>query len=121
MAVHVACSAGFGKARTVGNRPTESGFLRHVYACRNVRRPYGRLPFRIGPAQVGWVLPDLADALTAFPAIRRDPDGVTLTEPQSLQPIARALAGRGFHRWRNEAFDVRADPPRRQSEASLQH
>ncbi|MBV8399021.1 MAG: DUF4743 domain-containing protein [Acetobacteraceae bacterium] len=108
--MHLAFAAGFGKAIDVQNRPTGSGFIRHVYACRNVRRPYGRLPFRIGPAQVGWVLPALADALRDFPEVRRDRDGVRLTEAESLQRIARALARRGFHRWRSEVFDVRAEP-----------
>jgi 8-oxo-dGTP pyrophosphatase MutT (NUDIX family) len=94
----------------VQNRPAGSGFLRHVYACRNIRLPGRRLPFRIGAAQVGWVLPELADALRNLPELRADADGISLEKPGSLQRIARALSDRGFHRWRNEAFDVRADP-----------
>jgi 8-oxo-dGTP pyrophosphatase MutT (NUDIX family) len=110
MVGHVACRPGVEKARALQNTTAADGFLRHVHACHNVRLPGRRLPFRIGTAQVGWVLPELAAALAGFAEIRADPGGVTLTDPARLQPIARALAERGFHRWRNEAFDVRAEP-----------
>ena len=92
------------------NQPAENGFLRHIRACHNVQLPGRRLPFRIGPAQVGWVLPAMAAALAGFPEIEAGPGGVILTRPGSLQAIARSLSAQGFHRWRDEAFDVRADP-----------
>jgi 8-oxo-dGTP pyrophosphatase MutT (NUDIX family) len=89
-------------------RQAESGFLRHLGACRDSRRQ--RTAFRINLHQVGWVVPELAAALAGFPQIRAEPNLVTLIAPEALQPIAHALAGLGFHRWRGEAFDVRAEP-----------
>lgn len=89
-------------------RTTTGGFLRHITACNNASLPGERVAFRIGGAIVGWVKPDLAGALAGFPEIAADPAGLTLTEPASLQRIARALAEQGLHRWRGEAFDVRA-------------
>jgi 8-oxo-dGTP pyrophosphatase MutT (NUDIX family) len=90
------------------SRATTSGFLRHITACNNVRLPGERVALRIGTAIVGWVKPDMARALAGFPEIDAGPAGLTLTEPASLQRIARALAEQGLHRWRGEAFDVRA-------------
>ena len=85
--------------------------LRHIEACRNARLPGARLPFRIGNAQVGWVLPEFADALSGFAGIRRDRHRVTLEGAQadSLHKIAQTLADRGLLGWRDEAFDVRAE------------
>ena len=84
--------------------------LRHIEACRDARLPGARLPFRLGNAQVGWVLPDFADTLAPFAGIRRDRHGVTLDweEAGRLYQIARALADRGLLGWRGEAFDIRA-------------
>ncbi|MDR3537385.1 MAG: DUF4743 domain-containing protein [Acetobacteraceae bacterium] len=93
--------------------PTDAlgtGFLRHVAACNNAILPGERLAFRIGAAQVGWVLPALAARLVQFPTVRRDAFGLTLTDPEALPALARTLADEGLCRWRNEAFDVRADP-----------
>lgn len=84
------------------------GFLRHIRACQTAVLPGGRLAFHIGADPVGWVRPALAAALAAFPEIEAGPTRATLTAPAALQPIARALSARGFYRWRNEAFDVRA-------------
>ncbi len=86
------------------------GFLRHIHACHNARLPGARRAFHVLSDQVGWVPPPLADALAAYPEIRSDPTQVTLAEPTALPRIAQELAGRGFCRWRNEAFDVRAVP-----------
>lgn len=85
--------------------------LRHIEACQNARLPGARLPFRIGNAQVGWVLPEFAEALSAFGGIRRDRHGVMLDSEQaaSLHKIAQALADRGLLGWRDEAFDIRAE------------
>src|SRR5271166_2194468 len=109
MAQDVACNPRIGKAKVLPSAISERGFLRHVQACNNAILPGRRLPFRIGLVQVGWVLPAFRDAFARFPQVRTGADGVTLTEPGSLQDIARALADEGLHRWRDEAFDVRAD------------
>jgi 8-oxo-dGTP pyrophosphatase MutT (NUDIX family) len=88
----------------------EPGFLRHVRNCNNVELPGARLPFRIRKAQVGWVKPDLAMKLGAFPEINAGPDGVTLADATVLPAIARQLADAGCYRWRREEFDIRAEP-----------
>jgi 8-oxo-dGTP pyrophosphatase MutT (NUDIX family) len=90
------------------SRATTGGFLRHITACNNASLPGERVAFRIGAAVVGWVKPDMARALAGFPQVAAGSAGLTLTEPASLQRIARALAEQGLHRWRDEAFDVRA-------------
>jgi len=83
--------------------------LRHVRACGTAELPGDRVPFRIGQDQVGWIRPDMLDELADFPAMRLSLDGVTLITPADLPAIARALSDRGYFRWRNEEFDVRAD------------
>jgi 8-oxo-dGTP pyrophosphatase MutT (NUDIX family) len=88
----------------------ETGFLRHVRACNNAVLPGERLPFRIGTDQVGWVKPDLAARLAAFPEVSADTAGVTLTDGAALPAIARQLSNAGCYRWRSEAFDIRAQP-----------
>lgn len=86
-------------------------FARHFAACNNAKLPGNRLPFCIGAAQVGWVLPEIAADLRAFAAVTPDGTGVTLAVEAAgeLQTIARTLAERGRYRWRSEPFDVRAD------------
>jgi 8-oxo-dGTP pyrophosphatase MutT (NUDIX family) len=86
------------------------GFLRHVRNCNNAELPGARRPFLIGDAQVGWVKPDLAAKLAAFPEISAGPDRVTLADPAVLPAIARQLADAGCYRWRREEFDIRAEP-----------
>ncbi len=85
-----------------------SGFLRHISACQNAVLPGARLAFHIDGARVGWVKPELAEALSGFAGIHVEPARVTLSDAASLPAIARTLSQRGFYRWRNEAFDVRA-------------
>jgi 8-oxo-dGTP pyrophosphatase MutT (NUDIX family) len=85
-----------------------SGFLRHIRACQNAALPGERVAFDIMADQVGWVRPAMAAALTRFPEIEAEAGRITLTQPAALPTIARTLADRGLHRWRNEAFDVRA-------------
>lgn len=88
----------------------DEGYARHVRACNNAVLPGERLPFRIGAALVGWVKPDFAARLAAFPEISAAPDGVTLTDAAALPEIARRLSDAGCYRWRREAFDIRAEP-----------
>jgi 8-oxo-dGTP pyrophosphatase MutT (NUDIX family) len=83
--------------------------MRHIRACNNAALPGRRLPFRIGAARVGFVLPELAASMAGFSAIRHTPDGVVLDDPDALDPIAAAVAAQGFGRRRREMFDVRAD------------
>ena len=82
--------------------------LRHISACNNAVLPGGRLPFRLGGAQVGWVQPGLAEMLRQHGATL-DRDGVHLS-PSHLDTVTRSLADAGHFRWRGEAFDVRATP-----------
>lgn len=92
-------------------------FQRHIDACNNIRSPSGLIPFRIGPAQVGWVSPDLAQALTFRPRdFHFDQDGVALAtrlrspgaRSTALADALPGLAAAGFLRIRRELFDVRA-------------
>jgi len=85
-------------------------FLRHLRTCNNAVLPGERLAFRIGLTQVGWVKRDFAAKLAAFSQIGPCADGVTLTDSAALPEIARQLAEAGCYRWRNEAFDIRAEP-----------
>jgi 8-oxo-dGTP pyrophosphatase MutT (NUDIX family) len=87
----------------------EDGLARHIRACNNAALPGRRLPFLIGDARVGFVLPELADALNGLTAIRRTADGIVLDDPAALDPIAATVAAQGFGRRRRELFDVRAD------------
>ncbi len=82
--------------------------MRHIAACRNADLPGQRLPLRLGTAQVGWVLPEMARALAGLGAAI-GPGGVALAADE-LPGMAKALAGQGSFRWRGEAFDVRAEP-----------
>jgi 8-oxo-dGTP pyrophosphatase MutT (NUDIX family) len=84
--------------------------LRHIDACNTALLPGGRVAFRIGAERIGWLAPVLANALVGFPDITAGPNGVTLAESAAPEfpEIARALSARGFYRWRDEAFDIRA-------------
>ncbi|MDN3565050.1 DUF4743 domain-containing protein [Paeniroseomonas aquatica] len=96
-----------------------SPFQRHIDACNNLPSPAGFIPFRIGAAQVGWLGPELARALTFFPReFHFDAEGVALagrlrspgTRAEALATTAQSLARRGFFTLRGEPFDVRAAP-----------
>jgi 8-oxo-dGTP pyrophosphatase MutT (NUDIX family) len=104
----VACWGPVEKASLVTDQSCTDGFLRHIRACQSAVLPSERLAFHIGADPVGWVRPALAAALAGFPEIEATATRITLTAPAALQAIARALSARGFYRWRNEAFDVRA-------------
>ena len=82
--------------------------FRHIAACNNAVIPGGRVALRLDGLAVGWVLPELADALTGLGGVPCA-DGIGMTTGQ-LDVAARDLAAAGRFRWRNEAFDVRAAP-----------
>ncbi len=89
-----------------------NSFSRHIAAIDNAELPGRRTRFFIGAEIVGYIAPELAPVLSDFDQIRRTPRGLTLNADRAgdLHPIARQLAEAGFMRWRNEAFDVRAQP-----------
>ncbi|MFL1462918.1 DUF4743 domain-containing protein [Roseococcus sp. DSY-14] len=91
--------------------------MRHVRACNNAPSPAGLLPFRLGDAQVGWLAPDLAQALTFHPAeFHFDGRGVAMAarlrspaqRSDALARLGPGLARQGFGRVRGELFDIRA-------------
>jgi 8-oxo-dGTP pyrophosphatase MutT (NUDIX family) len=92
----------------VADQSGVDGFLRHIRACQSATLPGERLAFHIGADPVGWVRPALAAVLAGFPQIETSATRITLTAPAALPAIAQELSARGFFRWRNEAFDVRA-------------
>lgn len=85
-------------------------FQRHFDACNNAILPGDRTRLLIGTELVGWVEPRVTVALLALHAVDAVPGGLDLREPAELPRIARDLAGQGFYRFRNEAFDVRSAP-----------
>ncbi len=96
-----------------------NGFQRHIDACNTPAALSGLVPFRIGGAEVGWLAPDLARALTADAGdLRLDGGGAALAprlrdaaaRSAALARIALAVAKRGLCRIRDEAFDIRATP-----------
>ena len=91
--------------------------FRHIEACNNTPSPAHLLPFRFGEEQVGWVTPDLAQALTFLPRdFHFDGKGVAMAgrlrgaaqRSDALAAAARLLAKQGFGRVRGELFDIRA-------------
>jgi thiamine pyrophosphokinase len=109
-----------GDARAARRRYTchmlDPALQRHIAACNNIASPAGLIPFRAGAAQVGWVSPDLAQALTFRPRdFHFDSDGVALAarlrspgaRSEALAQALPALAAGGFLRIRGEAFDIR--------------
>jgi 8-oxo-dGTP pyrophosphatase MutT (NUDIX family) len=98
-----------GMTRLKGDTVIE-GFQRHIRACNNASLPGDRLPFRIGDQQIGWVKPAFAARLAKFREIRREAGGLALADASALPLMARLLSEAGCYRWRNEAFDIRAQP-----------
>ena len=82
--------------------------FRHVAACNNAVVPGGRTPLRIGGAVVGFVEHGVLPALLAAGADVQG-DGLAV-DAAGLDALVQALAAAGLVRWRDEAFDVRADP-----------
>ncbi len=101
MAAHVAPPGADGKAG--------EALLRHIRACRNAVLPGERIPLRLDGAVVGFVTPGFAALLRGRDGVSDGAEGIAVT-PTRLEPLAAALAAEGRLRWRNEAFDVRADP-----------
>ncbi len=93
-----------------GYAPPMNGFMRHIEACNTAQFPGGRVAFRLGEAQVGWVQPGLGAAMAALPGVFRSARGIALTVPADLPTLAAAMAQQGFFQPRGEMFDVRADP-----------
>ena len=93
-----------------GGPVNDRSLLRHFALCRNVTLPGERPAFRIGTHTVGWIMPELAASLSRFAGVTAGARWVMLDDPSSLPGIARTLADRGMFRWRDEAFDVRAEP-----------
>jgi len=94
-----------------------SPFQRHIDACNNTPSPAHLLPFRLGDQQVGWVRPELAQALTFHPRqVHFDGQGVALAShlrtpamrTAALETLCEALRERGHLRLRGEFFDIRA-------------
>lgn len=91
---------------------------RHIQACNNTPSPAPRLPFLIQGRHVGWIMPEVVQALTFFPRdVHFDGRGVSLAgrlrgagaATTALDRLALHLADRGFLRIRGEAFDVRPE------------
>jgi len=85
-----------------------NGLMRHIERARNATLPGGRLAFRLGEVPVGWVEPDVAEALLPL-GCRRVDEAVVLDTPEALPGLARTLAAGKKFTWRDEAFDVRPD------------
>ena len=87
--------------------------FRHIAACNNAVIPGKRVPLRLDGTAVGWVLPDLVADL-AHPGLAHHEasasQGCVDLPAAELDRVTRALAAAGRYRWRDEAFDVRADP-----------
>jgi thiamine pyrophosphokinase len=103
---------------TAGSARHIAPFGRHIAACNNLPSPAGYIPFRFGPAQIGWIAPDLAQALTFFPRdFHFDRDGVATaarlrspgTRSQALAEALPTLEARGLLKIRGELFDLRAE------------
>jgi 8-oxo-dGTP pyrophosphatase MutT (NUDIX family) len=91
---------------------------RHIEICNDMASLAGLVPWRIGPAAVGWLLPDVARRLRALPKSFRETDaGLELiaandaeARSAALKEVAAHLATAGILPLRDEAFDVRAAP-----------
>ena len=79
----------------------------HIRACNTALLPGGRVQLVVGEAAVGWMRPEVAALVRAMGGVGTDSVRVA---PAALPAVGRALADAGVAAWRNEAFDVRADP-----------
>ena len=71
-------------------------------------RPALFVPLIAGRAKIGWLRPELAARLTAWPAVfASSQEKVVLLKPDALPPILETLAAEGFiPGWRNERYAV---------------
>ncbi|MDT7951049.1 MAG: NUDIX domain-containing protein [Acetobacteraceae bacterium] len=82
--------------------------IRHILACNNAQLPGDRWPVWLDGEHVGWVRHAIAEQAAELGA-GLDESGLTLRREQ-VAPLTSALAARRLFRWRDEAFDLRADP-----------
>lgn len=94
-----------------------TSLYRHITACNTAPSPTSLLPFHFGAAQVGWVSPELARALTFLPRdFHFEGRGVAMagrlrspaSRSDALAAAGQVLARQGFGRVRGELFDIRA-------------
>ena len=66
------------------------------------------VPLVMGHTRVGWLRPELAARLGAWPRVfRSSSDKVELLEPAALAPVVEELAAEGFiPGWRNERYRI---------------
>jgi 8-oxo-dGTP pyrophosphatase MutT (NUDIX family) len=90
---------------------------RHIEACNDAASLSGFVPWRIGPARVGWLTEEVARTLRSFGAFGAGGDGLELISGEGAEARSGALAGvvahlaaAGLVSKRGEAFDVRAEP-----------
>lgn len=66
------------------------------------------VPLSLGGKRIGWLRPELAARLAAWPAVfASGPDKVVLLRPDALSPVVEELAQEGFiPGWRNERYRI---------------
>lgn len=71
-------------------------------------RPGRFVPFMCGGRRIGWLAPELAARLAAWPAVFTcSPEKVTLIKPLAFAPVVETLAQEGFiPGWRNERYRI---------------
>lgn len=71
-------------------------------------RPQLHVPLALGARRIGWLRPELAARLAAWPTVfAATPERVTLLKPDALMPVLEELAEDGFiPGWRNERYRI---------------
>jgi 8-oxo-dGTP pyrophosphatase MutT (NUDIX family) len=71
-------------------------------------RPARFVPFMVGRRRIGWLAPELAARLAAWPAVFRcSPETVVLLKLEEFPSVVEALAAQGFiPGWRNERYRI---------------
>ena len=71
-------------------------------------RPQLYVPLALGRRRIGWLRPELAARLSAWPTVfAATPERVTLLKPDALMPVLEVLAEDGFiPGWRNERYRI---------------
>ena len=65
---------------------------RHIETCNDKASSAGLVPWRIGPARVGWLTPEMARRLAALrDAFRPAGDGLELVADDDAEARSRAL------------------------------